>query len=330
MLQRHRFILGIAAIAALVFIGTTGYMLIEGWDFSDAIYMTIITLGTVGYREMGPLSAAGRAFTCFLIVGGVGLIFYVLTAIVGHLIEQGNQGVFRRRRMESQIGKIKDHFIICGYGRVGREVAADFSRAGVSFVVLDPDEATAEDARQAGFLCLTGSASADEKLRESNIEQARSLIAVTGSDAENIFITLTAKELNPEISIVARACSANAVPKLKRAGADKVVMPLRIGGRHIAMQAMRPLVIDFVDTLFGSPASPLELEEIAVAEDSRLSGKSVGEGERLAGLTILTARKRDGRLLPKPALDTLIEPGDQLVVMGRREQLEKLETGTLS
>lgn len=309
----------------LILIGAGGYMLIEGWSFSDSIFMTIITLSTVGYKEVHELTDAGRAFTSFLIVGGVGVLFYTATAIVEYFIEQGIEGIMWRRRMKNQIARLKNHFIICGYGRVGKEVAAAFSRSKSSFVIIDPNEAACAEAKQQGYLYLLGSGSSDEVLKEAGIGRARGLIAATGSDAENIFITLSARELNPRLFIVARTSSEDAVSKLERAGANRVVFPLRLGGRRMAMLALRPLAVDFIDTLFGKPSSPIELEDIRVAPGSPLAGKKVGEGEKQSGLTILALKKEDGALLPKPDAETLIEPGDELVVMGIRKQLQKLE-----
>jgi len=325
MTARRRFIWGIGALFLLILIGAGGYMLIEGWSFSDSIFMTIITLSTVGYKEVHELTQAGRAFTSFLIVGGVGVMFYTATAIVGYFIEQGIEGIMWRRKMKNQISKLKNHFIICGYGRVGKEVAAAFSRSKASFVIIDPNEAACAEAKQQGYLYLIGSGSSDEVLKEAGIGRARGLIAATGSDAENIFITLSARELNPRLFIVARTSSEDTVPKLERAGANRVVFPLRLGGRRMAMLALRPLAVDFIDTVFGKPSSPLELEDIEVVAESPLSGKRISEGEKLSGLTILALRKKDGTLIPKPEAEMFIEPGDQLVVIGKRRQLEKLE-----
>jgi len=326
-LQR-RLLLGIGALVLLISIGTFGYVLIEGWNFSDAIYMTIITLSTVGYKEVDVLSNAGRVFTGFLIVGGVGVIFYTATSIIEYFIEQGLRGIFWRRRMEKQISKLKNHFIVCGYGRVGKEVAVEFARRKVPFVIIDPGEAAFTKAKEEGYLCIPGSASSDETLEKARISCARGLIAAAGSDSDNVFITLCGRELNPKVFIVSRACHGDSISKLERAGANKVVLPLRVGGNRMAMLAMRPMVVNFIDTFFGKPSSPFELEDIMVADNSPLSGKSVGEGEKLAGLTILALRKKDSTLIPKPGAEAIIEAGDELVVIGKRKHLEKVEAET--
>jgi len=323
-LPRH-LLWGIGALILLIFIGTAGYMLIEEWSFSDSIYMTIISISTVGYREVNVLSSAGRAFTIFLLVAGVGLAFYILTGVVQNLIEQGSQGIFRRRSMENRISKIKDHFVICGYGRVGKEVAAVFSENKVPFVVIDPSDAASADATEAGYLFLQGDASSDEVLKKAGISRSRGLVAATGNDAQNVFITLSAKALCPGLFVVARTYSEETVAKLERAGADRVVAPLRQGGRRMAMLALRPLAVDFVDAVLGRAPSSLELEHIKVVGSSPLASKKVGEGEKLTGITILVLRKKNGNVLPKPDAETLIETGDDLLVIGVRKQLEKVE-----
>jgi voltage-gated potassium channel len=317
-LPRH-LLWGIVALILLTFIGTAGYMLIEEWSFSDSIYMTIITISTVGYREVHVLSSDGRVFTILLLIAGVGLAFYILTGVVQNVIEQGIQGIFRRQRMENRISKLKDHFIICGYGRVGKEVAAILSQSKVPFVVIDPSDAAFADATQAGYLFLQGDASSDEVLKKAEIGRSRGLIAATGNDAENIFITLSAKALHPGLFVVARTYSEETVAKLERAGADRVVAPLRLGGRRMAMLALRPLAVDFVDAALGKAPSPLELEYIKVVSGSPLASKNVGEGEKLTGTTILVLRKKNGDILPKPDAETIIELSDELFVIGVRK-----------
>jgi voltage-gated potassium channel len=323
-LPRH-LLLGIGALILLIFIGTAGYMLVEEWSFSDSIFMTIISISTVGYSEIHPLSSAGRVFTIFLIVAGVGLAFYILTSVVQNVIEQGVQGVFRRQSMENRISRLKDHFIICGYGRVGKEVAAVFSENKVPFVVIDPSDAASADAAAAGYLFLQGDACSDEVLKKAEIGRSRGLIAATEGDAENVFITLSAKALCPGLLVVARTYSEETVAKLERAGADRVVAPLRQGGRRMAMLALRPLAVDFVDAALGRGPSSLELEHIKVVGSSPLASRKVGEGEKLTGVTILVLRKKSGDVLPKPDAEALIETGDELFVIGVRKQLEKVE-----
>lgn len=315
----------IAALFALLSLGTVGYMAIEGWSIGASFYMTVITLSTVGYEEVAPLSNTGRAFTSVLILVGIGVMFYTVTAVFGMFVEEGLRGALGRRRMERQIARYHNHFIICGYGRVGQEVAESMAKAGAPLVIVDRDETSYQHALDAGHHAINANATHDATLERAGIRRAKGLLAATASDAENVFITLTAKGLNPDIYVVVRACSADAVPKIEGAGANKVVMPLRIGGKHMAMMAMRPLLVSFIDTYFGRPSSPLELENVEVTEDSPAAGKLVREVEEQLGLTVLVIRKQDDRLITKAAGDIAIEIGDELVVVGQRSQLEKVE-----
>lgn len=324
--KNRREVLTVAtALSALLVLGTLGYMSIEGWTLGQSFYMTVITLSTVGYQEVAPLGSTGRAFTSALILVGIGVMFYTVTTVFGLFVEQGLRGVLGRRRMERDIARIREHFIVCGFGRVGREVADSLRKSRASLVVVDLDPAACRRAMDDGYLCIEANATHDAALERAGIRRARGIVAATASDGENVFITLTAKALNPDAFVVVRACTADAVPKMEGAGANKVVMPLRIGGKHMAMMAMRPLLISFIDTYFGRPSSPLELEDVEVAEDSPTAGKLVSAAEDELGLTVLAIRKANHRVLPKPTGDVLIEVGDELVVLGRRHQLEKIE-----
>lgn len=316
---------GALSLLTLLVLGTVGYVLIEGWGVFEALYMTIITLSTVGYSEVAPMSNAGRLFTSALILIGLGAVFYTVTAAFGYLVEQGFRGTLGRRRMERDINRLKDHYIICGYGRVGAEVAEIVGGTGAPLVVIDPDASAVERAVKAGHRALEGNASTDSVLVKAGIGRARALLAATATDAENVFITLSAKNLNDEVYVVARACSPDAVRKIESAGANKVVLPVRIGGKHMAMMAMRPLLVSFIDTYFGLSSNPLELENIVVTEDSPAAGKSVGEVEKSLGLTVLAVRKADNQLYPKPEAQLDVAAGDELVVLGARKQLEQVE-----
>ncbi|MHC1635805.1 MAG: potassium channel family protein [Candidatus Methanospirareceae archaeon] len=327
-LQR-RFLWGFAALFALTFAGTLGYTLIEGWTVSDALYMTVITLSTVGYKEVHPLSTEGRIFSIALIVSGIGIMFYTLTTIAEYFIEGGMEGVFWRQRMKNKISRLRNHFIICGYGRMGQEVAHIFTQNNIPFVIIDSDEYAIMQAKEDGYLCIMGNASNDDILREAGINYARGLIATTGNDADNIFIVLSARVLNPNLFIVARACTEDAEEKLKHAGADRVIFPLRLGGRRMAMLALRPLVVDFIDTMLHRRGDELglELEDIQITQNSPLVKKTVKEVEKYTGGAIILAiRKEDGRFIAKPDDDTMVESGDILVIMGTRDQLKTIES----
>ena len=229
----------VLTLAILVVGGTVGYMLIEGWSLVDAAYMVVLTFTTVGYGEVNPLSSNGRLFTMALMVAGIGVMFYILTGVVQLVVEQEVlRGIVRRHRMRTKLARLKGHFIVCGFGRVGRAVAFTLQEKSIPLIVIDKDEKAMNDAEDRGLLCLQGDSTKDADLLEAQVNAARGLVAATGDDAENVYISLTARGLNPKLHIVARASSSDAEDKLRRAGADQVVSPYDIGGRHMAISAI--------------------------------------------------------------------------------------------
>ncbi len=326
MSPRQRFLWVIYSFCFIVAIGVFGYMIIEGWSFLDALYMTIITLSTVGYEEVHSLSTAGKVFSILLIIGGVGVMLYTLTAIVQYLIEGRFANIFGRRRMKEKISKLKKHVILCGYGQVGQEVARVFNDEGIPFVIIELDQEAIDKAVNADYLYLQGNATSDELLKEAGIQKARALVSALGSDADNLYVTLSAREMRPDLFIVARAAVEESAPKLKRAGADRTMSPYRIGGRRLAMLTLRPLVVDFIDTTMHSQGRELVLENIKVLSGSPAEGVTVKEGkECCGGAAILAVKKESGQLITNPSQDTLLELGDELVIIGTREQLRSLE-----
>jgi voltage-gated potassium channel len=322
----RRLIWSIGALVAIVFIGTIGYEVIEGWSLLDSIYMTITTITTVGFREVHPLSDAGRIFTIFVIIGGVGGALYVLTNIMAYLLE-GQFGItMGRRRMKNRIAKLKDHFILCGYGRVGQEIAQAFSEEGVPFVIIANDQQHIAKAEKEGYLCLFGDATSDEVLKEAGIERAHGLVAAVGTDTDNTFITLSARELRPDLFIEARSSSPEAEGKLRRAGADRIISPHAIGGRRMAMLALRPAVVDFIDTVTYGRGREMELENVDVGSGSQLVGRTMEQARSKVGITVLAMRKKGGKLLPNPPGEEIIEEGDRLIVIGTKKRLAALES----
>jgi voltage-gated potassium channel len=312
------------AFIGIVSIGVAGYMLIEGWSFIDALFMTITTITTVGFMEVHPLDSAGRLFTIFLIIGGVGGALYSLTAIV-HYVMEGQLGMtLGRRRMKMRISSLKDHFILCGYGRVGEEIARTFSQEGVPFVVIDNREEVLTMVEQQGFPWLQGDATSDDVLKEAGIERARGIVAAVDSDTENTYITLSARGLRPDIFIAARYTAAEAKSKLEKAGANRVSSPYSVGGRRMAMLALRPTVVDFIDTVTYTPNHEMQLENIDIGRDSALAGKTMVQA-REQGVTVLAVRKHNGRLMANPPDAETIADGDRLIVIGTRQKLSKLE-----
>jgi voltage-gated potassium channel len=314
-------------IAAVVLTGTLGYMLIEGWGVLDSVYMTVTTMATVGFGEIHPLSPRGRLFTIGLIVLGVGGALYLLTTMMQYVFEGHLGRNLERRRMHRRIEDLRDHFILCGFGRVGRQVARDFRLAKQPFVIIDVNQASVDEAADEGYPCVRGDAADDDTLRRAGIGRARGLVTCVDSDADNIFVTLSARALRSELFIVARSNTEDAAPKLHRAGADRVVSPYSIGGRQMAMLVTRPAAVEFVDRVLSRADVDLLLEDFAVREGSPLVGRTVREvGQTIApGVLILAIRRRD-KLVTQPSGDTAVAVGDELVAFGTSAQLRALES----
>ena len=329
MSKRRRFLLIVLAILAIIIIGTAGYRIIEGWSFADAFFMGVITLSTVGFSEVHPLSEAGRYFTIFLILGGTGTMLYAATAIVQYLLEGNLENILGRRHMKTEIAKLKGHTILCGYGKVGKEVAHVFKDEKTPFVVIESDERACAKANADGFLCLNMNAANDEALKEAGIMDAKSLVAALGSDADNLYVTLSAKSLRPDIFVVARIDAEESEAKLKRAGADRTMSPYGIGGRRLAMMTLKPLVVDFIDTTMDHQGHEFTLEDVNIVKGSSMDGISVKESlRRIDGAHIQAIKKKNGHLIANPPPETILEAGDELVLMGTRDQLKGLENFT--
>ena len=319
------------AVALLVFIiagGTVGYMAIEGWGAWDAFYMTIITVTTVGYGEVHTLSRAGQAFTVVLLLSGVGAALYTFTLLATVVVEGGLPTRLRRRRHQRMLETITDHFIICGYGRIGSIVAQQFRRQGIPYVVVERSADRVQTAIEDGALGVEADASNEDVLKRVGIERARGLIAAVGTDAENVYAVLSARVMRPDLFIVGRAETEDATIKLKRAGADRVISPYQIGGVQIAQTALRPAVVDFMDLATSSDNLDLAMEQITIAAQSTLANRSIVEANlrQRYGVIVVGIQREDRRMEFNPEPDTAIRPGDKLVVLGRPDSLKRLET----
>lgn len=317
-----------SAVAALVIIttvGVLGYMVFEGWSFTDAFYMTVITLTTVGYREVRVLDASGQLWTMLLLITGVGRLFYAAVSSVELVVEGTVRGYFGRRSVKAAIGRLNSHYILCGYGRVGKQVAREFAADDVPFVTVEQDQDVLEECLAEGNLALLGEASDDEVLEEAGILRAGGLIAAVDSDADNVFVVLSARKLNPKLHIVARASSEESAAKLEIAGADRTLSPYAVGGRRLATQ---PLVVDFLDVVTrGEKGIEFRLEEFSVPEHSTIAELTIGEleiGER-TGAIVLAIRTTEGNFDTTPSADDRLHAGDTLLVLGSRGQIERLE-----
>ena len=311
----------------LVFFGSVGYVVIEGWSFDDAIYMTIITLATVGYGEVHQVSDVGRLFTIVLIISGVGFFMYVAGLIVQFLVEDRIRVVLGRRKLDMQITKLKDHYIVCGYGRIGRVLTRYLKERYLNVVVIEKNTRRRETMDEDGVLYLIGEATDENLLIKAGIKKAKGMITAVATDADNVFLTLIAKDLNPDLFIVARAIQNTAKRTLKAAGASKVISPYDLGARRMAHAIIRPTVIKFLELAFSDEGTDIMVEEIRVRATSNLVGvplKDSGIRQEL-DLIILTIKKDDETLLFNPGADTKIELDDTLVVVGKAKSIQRLE-----
>jgi voltage-gated potassium channel len=322
---RHLKFLAVA-LALVVVLGTAGFHYIEGWPWFDGFYMVITTLTTIGYGETHPLSQTGRVFNIFIILSGVGLVFLVIGSLTQALLEFELQNIFGRRRMEREIGRLTDHYIICGAGRVGRSAARELARRPAPFVIVESSEAKAQKFAAEKWLMLIGDATHEQTLREAQIARARGLVAATTTDATNLYIVLTARALNPKLRIIARASEEMADKHLLTAGADSVVSPYTFAGQRIAQSFLRPHVVSFLDTATTHLGIDLEIGEVPVTPRSAFAGVTI-EASRIRqdrGVIILAIKRETGMRF-NPAPDDRIEAGDFLIAMGEPQQLRALE-----
>jgi voltage-gated potassium channel len=327
---RHLRKIGILLVLVMA-IGTAGYHYIEGWPWFDGFYMVITTLTTIGYQEVHPLSHAGRIFNVFVILGGVSLLLIGIGLLSQALLEFELQSFFGRRRMEREIGRLDGHYIICGMGRVGRSVARELARKPVPLVIIDNAEAKRQRFANENWLVIAGDATLELTLRQAQIERARGLIAATTTDATNLYIVLTARGLNPNLKIIARASEDAAEKHLLTAGADSVVSPYSFAGQRIAQSLLRPHVVSFLDTATTHLGMDLEIGEIHITTGSKFAGKTI-ESSRIRqerGVIVLAIKRRESMRF-NPAPDERIEPDDCLIAMGEPSQLRQLEQSVAS
>jgi voltage-gated potassium channel len=325
MIPQRRIILGLIWLLAILMIGSLGYVLLEGWSFFDGLYMTVITLTTVGYGEVRPLSQTGRTFTIGLIFLGVGFMFYVVTALAQVVVEGQLQDIFGRRRLEREIRHLKDHYIICGFGRIGEVISRELSHNAIPIVVVDNLTQNTPALERSGYLHVFGNATQEEVLFSAGIERARGLISVVSSDADNVYIVLSARSMNPNLTIVSRAGESGSEQKLRRAGANEVISPYELGGHRMAQTILRPTVVDFMDVALGEGID-LSLEEIPVGGNSDIIGKPIkdsGIRQRL-DLIIVAIKRVDGTMIFNPQPDAPILKGDTLIALGSKVNLDKL------
>lgn len=308
----------------LIVIGTVGYIALEGWSWFDALYMAVITLMTIGYGEVHPLSQAGRTFTMILALLGATTLAAAATYVLRFIVSGELNQAFGRQRMQRALENVTDHVIICGYGRIGRRVAEELATAGVPVVVVDREEARLANTP----LWVAGDVTRDETLKRAGIARARALVAAVPSDADNLYVTMSARLLNARVTIVARAEAEGTEEKLIRAGATRVISPTAIGGQRVVQAVLRPAVLDFIDLATKSQHLELQMEQAMVQPGSKLDGVSVGEASlrERCDVLVVAIQRADGKMQFNPPPDARLSQGERLVVLGNRASLDKLES----
>jgi voltage-gated potassium channel len=323
----RRLRLALLSLLALAALGTIGYHLIERWSFLDSLYMTIITLATVGYKEVHNLNPAGKVFTIVLIVFGVSIVFWAVASLFETIVGEQLWHTLMRRRMQNQIDKMRDHYIICGFGRMGQEIARVFQSSNVPYMVIEINPAQIPGLIELGVPFIEGNASDDKLLTEAGIARAKGLVTVAPTDEENVFITLTARGLNPNLFIVARSIMEGNEGKLKRAGANRVMSPYTTGGRRMAFAALRPHVLEFLDATIRADSVVFELDDVDVTAKAPFAGQPIKDSKirETSGATILAVRNADGTLNYNPRSDTILREGDVLILVGTPAELAAAE-----
>jgi len=322
------FFFGIALLVVLA--GIVGYMHVEGWNFLDSLYMTLITITTVGFGEVHPLTGPGKIFTLILIVGGMAAVSVWLGAVTSIVIHREIRPFFWRRKMEKEIASTENHIIICGAGETARIALQEFQKANEKIVIIDKDAGAlgdlAENTRY--VLVLEGDATKDETLQQANIRKAKGLITTLPTDAENLFVVISARALNPKIRIVARAIESHTHDKLLQVGADYVISPKILEGLRMASVLLRPAVVSFLDVMMRETEITLRMEDLKVPDDSPLSGQTLSEARipQMTGLIIIAMKKHDGRFIFNPGPRNILQPGDELIVLGKHDQFDQLRS----
>ena len=307
--------------------GTAGYMLIEKWSFMDALYMTVITLATVGYGEVRRLSPSGRIFTMLLILTGVGFVFYVASSTIRFVVEGRVREILGRRKLEKEIQAQKNHYIICGYGRVGSNICDILASRSLKTVVIERDPERISKLNERNLLYVAGDATDEENLLNAGVERARGLVAVLKTDTDNVYVTLSARQLNPELFIIARAGEKKSENKLLAAGADKVISPYRIGAQRIAQTIIRPTVTDFLELAVMDKSRNIQMEELPVHSSSGLVGVALQDSgiRKDYDLIIVAIRRAGGEMLFNPSARTKLQAGDTVIAIGEKQNLEGIE-----
>ncbi len=314
-------------LVLLITTGTLGYMVIEGFSFTDALYMTVITISTVGFREIRDLTLPGKMFTILIILAGLGTAAYGLTSITTFVVEGEFKYLVRRRFMEKRISELENHYIVCGSGKTGEHIIARMEKSGEPFVVIEKDDEKAAELEEKNILVINGDATHEDILKKAQIDKAKGFISALSTDADNVFAVLTAREIAPHIYIVSRAIEENSSIKLRKAGADNTVSPNEIGGNRMASMVLRPVVVSFLDIITRAGDVTLDLEEVKLCPGSNLIGKTLSEAnipEKTGLVVMATKNKNTSYLKLNPGPDYVLKEGNSMVVLGQVEQINKL------
>lgn len=319
--------LAIALFATICLVGTIGYVVIEGWSAWDAFYMTMVSVTTVGYREIHPMSRLGELWTVIVLLGGVATLFYTASTLMQIVVEGGLYAHYTARRFNRMLEQLSNHFIICGYGRIGSTIASEFQKQGVPYVIVDRDGHLVHSVIEGGGVAVEADASREDVLIKVGIHRARGLISAVSTDADNMYIVLSARVLRPDLFIIARVESEDAEPKLRRAGADRVISPYQLGAVQIAATALRPAVVDFMRLATSSERLDLAAEQIDIGEGAPFAGKKLKDTNLRQdfGVVVVAIKRASGHMQFNPSPDDSLHVGDQLVVLGNVDQLKALE-----
>lgn len=326
---------GVALLFLVLLMGTVWFSVMEDFTILDALYMTVITVSTVGFKEVHQLDASGQLFVVFLIISGLTVMTYTLGAVGRVIIEGSIHRYLGRQRMMRDVDKLKGHYLVCGHGRMGQILCEELRREGVDFVVIEGNHEVAESLVEDGFLVVEGDATEDKVLEKAGVARAKGLVAVVSNNVDNLYITLSAREMsrkdNPGLYILSRATDVSASEKITRAGADRVISPYTIGGMRIVQALLRPTVSDFMDVATQTSGMDLMFEELRVSEKSGLDGVAIKDSgiRQSFDVIVIAIKKPSGRMIFNPGPDVIMQVGDVLIVLGDRDQLNRLESTRL-
>ncbi len=323
MSLKKKLVVALLALLFMLLMGTIGFHYLEGWSVEESFYATVITLSTVGYGDFSPHSKEGMLFTVFLIIVGVGTMLYTVGLVAETMIEGRLRIVMGRGRLEKMIKNMQNHYIICGFGRIGRLICRELAEEKVDFVVVENNPEVIRKIEEDGFLCSRGDATHDKTLLDAGIKSAKGIVCVLPSDAENLYVILTARELNPGIFILSRAEDEESEKRLLRAGANRVESPYLMGGMRMAMAILRPAMLDFVEITTTRQSLELRMEEVSICEGSPYIGKSLEESEirQRFGLIVVAVKKESGKMIFNPMAKYIIENNDKLIALGEAENV---------